>query len=184
MRHADHMYTGIDPSGIGRRSNWHREGDDASLSPRRRIGPRPNRQPCVKLLSWSPEIRKRTQTVALRSVGVVDERLHQLMSGSDELPTSRRRRRERCWTEAATPCVEPKGSCRIPRSTSATRSAQGRRRFARHQQPERHDQDGATVPWGRWLTSRDSGRDVGGSTMLDIRTRFDQEPSPDQGGPE
>lgn len=51
-----------------------------------------------------------------------------------------RRRLERCWTEAGTPCVEPKSSCRIPRSTSATLFEQGRLRFAQHQQPEKRNQ--------------------------------------------
>ena len=50
------------------------------------------------------------------------------------------RRRDRCWTAAGTPCVAPKASCRIPRSTSARPSGRGRRRFAQPQEPERHEE--------------------------------------------
>src|SRR3970040_269610 len=38
------------------------------------------------------------------------------------------------------PCVAPTNSCRTRRSTSARLSEQGRKRFAQHQQPEKHHQ--------------------------------------------
>ena len=45
------------------------------------------------------------------------------------------------WTAAAMPCVELMNSCRTRGRMSARLSGQGRKRFARHQPLEKHDQE-------------------------------------------
>src|SRR3972149_5098817 len=64
------------------------------------------------------------------------------------------------------PCVAPTNSCRTRRRTSARLSEQGRKRFAQHQQPEKHNQGALLRSSGLEGVSHEKGYDTVKATTL------------------